>query len=229
MLCRYSHIINNLNIILASASPRRQELCAIMGLKVTAIPSTFDESLIQPTDYSSLQEYIKELAYKKSINVYNVLSKSQKLWDIIISADTMIIMNDTILLGKPTDKQNAIETLRLLSGKTHKVCTGVTILISSNIFNASPSNRIDSYSCIKICETTKVTLADLTLDSITAYVESGEPLDKAGSYGIQGVGCTLVKCIEGDYFNVVGLPVHRIATELSYAFDVIDNNNKEVK
>lgn len=123
----------------------------------------------------------------------------------MIGADTIVEL-DKIIYEKPLDKNDAFRMLRTLSSNTHSVCTGVTLIKKKETSNEF---QIHSFS-----ETSQVNMADLTDDEIKGYVDSGEPLDKAGSYGIQGLGSTLVHSINGDFFNVEGFPAHRFAVEL---------------
>jgi septum formation protein len=141
--------------------------------------------------------------------------------DIVIGADTMISFGDSIL-GKPTTKQEAYQTLAMLSGKSHNVLTGVSIFYRANAFASDPnsdqcSNSSDLALEQSFHECTEVTFADLSKEIIDAYIETGEPMDKAGAYGIQSQGGSFVKRIDGCYFNVVGFPMHRFCNVLRSA------------
>ena len=171
-------------IILASSSPRRQELLTMAGIDYTCIPSDAAEIVPDDIPAASVPEY---LAVLKAEAVFQNHPE-----DIVIGSDTIVVIDDTIL-GKPKNKEDAFSMLRMLSGRTHTVYTGVAIL--------SPKGR-DSFT-----SSTEVTFYDLTDTEIREYIETGEPMDKAGSYGIQGFGSVLVKEIHGDYFTVMGLPV----------------------
>ncbi len=178
-------------IILASSSPRRKELLKTAGVEFEVHVKDVDESIPEGTPPA---EAAKMTAAKKAA----VIASEYKN-DIVIGADTIVVANGRIL-GKPKDEADAAEMLRMLSGIEHEVITGVCIKCdeSSHFF----------------AQTSKVKFYDLTDEEIRAYVASGEPMDKAGSYGIQGLGCTLVERIEGDYFNIVGLPVAEVCRKI---------------
>lgn len=174
-------------IILASASPRRKELIKTINDDIVCIPADVDETVntLIPVD-----ERAEHLACRKAKAV------SDKNPDaVVIGCDTVVII-DGIILGKPKDKDDALRMLSLLSGKTHKVITGCAIMSSEK--------------SISFSEVTEVTFYDLTSSEIADYIESSKPFDKAGSYGIQEKGGLFVKKIDGDYFNVVGLPLAKL-------------------
>ncbi|MDD7357646.1 MAG: Maf family protein [Eubacterium coprostanoligenes] len=176
-------------IILASQSPRRQELLKLITNNFEIKVSNVDETLpsgISPKDAVLYLSKIKAEPFKN----YS---------DIIIGADTVVALDGKIL-GKPKNDENAREMLKFLSGKAHSVFTGVT-LIKGDIARS-------------FAVETKVKFFDLTDEEIDEYIKTGEPADKAGAYGIQGYGSLLVEKIDGDYFNVVGLPVSKLAREL---------------
>jgi septum formation protein len=182
------------HLVLASSSPRRKELLENLHLAFEISSSEVDESFapgLMP------EEIVTELAYRKAKEVAKQYPSS-----FVIGADTIVVANERIL-GKPQTEAEATEMLCILSGKTHAVYTGVAI-IHGNIETS-------------FYEKTEVTFWELTEDEINAYIKSGEPFDKAGGYGIQGFGSTLVKQISGDYFAVVGLPVSRLVRELKKA------------
>ena len=180
-----------MSLILASASPRRKEILETAGLLFSVFVSDADETL---PDSITASEAVTELSYRKA------LATAEKFPDdTVIGADTVVTLDGKIL-GKPTDRADAVNMLSLLSGRTHKVFTGVCI--------------IKNGKATKFFEETDVTFFELTREEIENYVDTNEPMDKAGAYGIQGRGCTLVKGICGDYFNVVGLPVARLIKEL---------------
>ena len=177
-------------IILASKSPRRQELLKYVTNDFTVKTADVDETLpdgISPKDAVLYLSRIKAAPFENEN-------------DVVIGADTVVAIDGEIL-GKPCDKSDAASMLRLLSGKTHSVFTGVTVI---------KNGEYRSFA-----EETKVTFFELTEKEITDYVETLEPLDKAGAYGIQGYGSLLVEKIDGDYFNVVGLPVSKLNRLLS--------------
>lgn len=178
-------------LILASGSPRRKELLTQAQLTFTISTSSISEQIDEPM---SPKQVVETLASQKAKDVFNHNQDS-----IVIGADTVVAINDTIL-GKPSDAKEARQMLTMLSGNTHEVYTGVAIVSSEHslIFH----------------EKTLVTFWDLTLSEINKYIESGEPFDKAGSYGIQGLGALFVKEIQGDYYNVVGLPLAKTVRNL---------------
>lgn len=179
-------------IILASASPRRQELIKLICSDFSVIPADIDETILDNIPIEYAPEY---LAVKKAEHIY----RQSKPDDIVIGCDTGVFINNQ-MLGKPSDNRDAFEMLKMLSAKVHKVITGCAICCNG---------KTTSFS-----EITEVEFYPLSDDEITAYINTGEPLDKAGSYGIQGKGSLLVKGINGDYFNVVGLPVARLKREI---------------
>lgn len=195
-------------IILASGSPRRKQLLEQIGLEFEVWPSKCEE-IIESTIPS---EVCMELSKQKALDIaagirtYNEehsdISSNQDL--IIIGADTIVVWNDKIL-GKPADENEAKEMLQNLSGNVHSVYTGVTF-----VFMAS-DGRAGAHS---FYEKTDVSVYPLSADEIDEYVASGDPLDKAGAYGIQGNFAKHIKKIDGDYNNVVGLPVGRLYEEL---------------
>lgn len=170
-------------IILASASPRRRELLTTAGIEFEVLVSEADETIPEGT---APKEAAMMTAEKKALAV------AEKCDGTVIGADTIVVIEDRIL-GKPKDEADAADMLRFLSGREHEVITGVCIT--------------DGEKTEKFAQVSKVRFYELTEDEIAAYVATKEPMDKAGSYGIQGKGCVLVESIEGDYFNIVGLPV----------------------
>ncbi|MEM5592132.1 Maf family protein [Niallia circulans] len=178
-------------LILASSSPRRKELLEELQIPFVISSSNVDESF-NPS--ISPNEIVMELARRKVEAIY-----ADEQYPFILGADTVVYLNGAIL-GKPASPEEAFRMLRELSGKTHSVYTGVAIM----------ANGI----CSTFYEKTDVLFWELTDDEIHDYLDTGEPFDKAGAYGIQGVGRTLVKEIKGDYFTVVGLPISRTVREL---------------
>lgn len=179
------------DVILASASPRRKELLSLMCENFRVIPSDCDETIPADVAAELAPEYLSGIKCRCIASVYDL--------SVVIGCDTVVICGGKVL-GKPADEADAIKMLESLSGKTHDVITGVTI---------GRGCRYRSFSV-----DTKVTFRELGRDEILTYVKSGEPMDKAGAYGIQGKGALLVEKIEGDFFNVVGLPVSRLAEEI---------------
>jgi len=174
--------------VLASASPRRKELLENIGLEFEIIVSEADESVIDRSIAPDM--LVKELAMLKAAEA----AKYAKKDSFVIGADTVVVYDGQVL-EKPADSESAEGMLKMLSGKEHCVYTGVCI------FNTN--------DCSAICksEKTVVSFKELSEETVKNYVKTGEPMDKAGSYGIQGKGALLIKGIEGDYFNVVGLPL----------------------
>lgn len=184
-------------MILASQSPRRRELLAVITPDFEVIPAVGEEILppgITPENAVTMlsRQKAEEIKRRKFPDVMNVP-------DTIIAADTVVAAKGEIL-GKPHDNADAERMLKLLSGSGHSVFTGVAI-ISGN-------------KTLSFAEETTVVFYDLTDEEIARYIATGEPLDKAGAYGIQGFGSLLVKEIRGDYYNVMGLPIGRINREL---------------
>ena len=177
-----------MQVILASASPRRLALLQQIGIEATVCPADFDEvsgSAVQVED----------------VVLANAVGKCQAVVKIkgdslpVIAADTVVVA-EGVILGKPQNAEDAVEMLKQLSGKTHKVLTGIAVSYAGEML-------------AEVCET-KVVFRDLTDEEIKNYVATGEPLDKAGAYGIQGKGAVLVEKIDGCYNNVVGLPLTRM-------------------
>jgi len=174
-------------IILASSSPRRIELLKLFGCKFKVIPSKTEEKIdsrLSPT------QNVKRVSRLKALDVVSRISKG-----IIIAADTVVVFQGKIL-GKPKNKREAQAMLKQLSGREHKVITGITVIDAG------------TKDIGQIAVVTRVKFRNLGKELINRYIATGEPLDKAGAYGIQGKGSLLVESIKGDYFNVVGLPLN---------------------
>lgn len=199
-------------IILASASPRRREILESMHLKFEVMVSGTDESKIENSLDTGI--YVQELALLKAGAVCRQIHSKDAL---IIAADTVVSVDGKIL-GKPRDKEDAFNMLSSLSGRCHSVFTGLCVMRAK-----------DAFSVCKSVET-KVYFKKLTDEKIKAYVNTGEPMDKAGAYGIQGLGALLTEKIDGDYFNVVGLPASKLAEILEdeFDFDVLKENCNEI-
>jgi septum formation protein len=176
-------------LVLASASPRRRELLQNAGIPFVIQPSGIPEL---PREGEAPQVCAERLAREKALDVFR-----QRPQDFVLGADTIVIV-DSQILGKPRDARDAARMLRLLSGRTHQVTTGVCL--------TAPDGKGTSIEDTR-SETTLVTMSELSDDDIQSYVATGEPLDKAGAYAIQGIASRWISRIEGDYFNVVGLPV----------------------
>ncbi|MCM1327127.1 MAG: Maf family protein [Bacteroidales bacterium] len=191
----------NMRIILASASPRRRELLEQIGLHFEVRVSDVEEKVC----VHAPELLVQELSRQKAEAVFEELSTEKTSEDfLVIGADTVVAYEGRIL-GKPEDAEDAVQMLQLLQGHTHEVYTGVTLLYQG-------SNKERDKKTFH--EVTKVHFYPMSRKEIDAYVETGEPLDKAGAYGIQGIFARYVKGIEGDYNNVVGLPVGRLYQEI---------------
>ncbi|MBC6695960.1 septum formation inhibitor Maf [Terrisporobacter mayombei] len=188
-----------MNIILASNSPRRREILENAKVRFSVKGSHINEII---KDNESPEETVMRLAYEKALDI----SKDNKD-ALVIGADTIVVINDTIL-GKPKDEQQAYDMIKLLSGKTHYVITGFALI------NLSLDKKVIDH------QISKVTFKELSNDCIKDYIQTKESLDKAGAYGIQGYGALLVNNIEGDYFNIVGLPISKISDCLKDHFDI---------
>lgn len=189
-------------IILASGSPRRKELLSLIGLKFKVDVSDFEENLGLKLKPHELSKY---LSFEKARAVAHNYKNA-----VIIAADTFIVFRGK-LLGKPHTEKEAMRMLTLLNGKSHSVITGYTVLDTNTGKKSSRSVE------------TKVWFRNMAEDELRAYVRTGEPLDKAGAYAIQGIGSLIVKKIEGDYFNVIGLPIASLAATLKkFEITVLD-------
>ena len=193
-----------MRIILASQSPRRKELLSAAGIKFEVIVSDADESVVSK-DNVPVNLYVQELALIKAAAVAKSVLNDKSA--IIISADTIVTV-DGVVLGKPRDEEDAFNMLKILSGRSHEVYTGYCVMRIS-----------DAYT---VCNNVKtiVKFKELSDDKIRRYIATGEPMDKAGAYGIQGMGGMLVEEIEGDYANVVGLPVSALSDTLEKEFEI---------
>lgn len=179
--------------ILASKSPRRRELLKNIGMDFEVMTSDFDESTV-PRDLEP-RLYVQELALCKAMSLVKQCDKDS----LIIGADT-VVCADGEILGKPCGRREATAMLSSLSGKAHKVYTGVALVSAANA------------ESMTACEETTVYFDEIPLEEIEYYVDTYAPFDKAGAYGIQEYAGVFVKKIEGDYFNIVGLPVHLLHT-----------------
>ena len=191
---------NGMKIYLASASPRRKELLKQVGLSFKTMPSTVEEKITK----SEPNEVVEELSYQKAVDVCAKLTEDGKEDFVVIGADTVVSCWGEIL-GKPGDKEDAVRMLTNLQGGSHQVYTGVTLAWKYKDMSAM-------YATFSEC--TDVTMYSMTEDEIRRYVDSGEPMDKAGAYAIQGLCAAYIQGICGDYNNVVGLPVGRVYQEL---------------
>ena len=178
-------VIVSMNTVLASKSPRRKELLGLLDLDFEIITADIDETMDPAL---SVNEEVARLSYEKASAIKAKVSPDT----VIISADTVVELNGRVM-GKPKNEQDAFDMLKNLSGNNHNVLTGVTV--------------IQGDKHITKVVTTKVYFRNITDDEILSYIETLEPMDKAGAYGIQGRASKFVQKIDGDYFNVVGLPV----------------------
>lgn len=192
-----------IKIILASQSPRRRELLKRAGYEFDIVPSGKEEIITKNLP----GEVVIVLSSQKACDVYDRISEDKANVNkdlLVIGADTVVSIDGKIL-GKPRSRQDAYDMLKELQGRTHEVYTGVTF-----VYNENDKIKIHSFN-----ECTKVTFYAMTDKEINAYIETGEPMDKAGAYGIQGLCAVYIKEIAGDYNNVVGLPIARVYQELT--------------
>ena len=191
-------------VVLASASPRRRELLKLIGVEHSVVPSNFDETM-QPGEEP--EAHALRLAVEKAGAVARAHPDS-----VVIGADTVVVLDGKVL-GKPSSHEVARETLRQLNGRTHTVITAVAVAYGGHVRRGA--------------EQVAVTFRRLGDDEVDAYVATGEGMDKAGAYGIQGFGATIVERIEGDFFAVMGLPLVRLVgllreAGLSYRFGGVE-------
>lgn len=175
-------------IILASASPRRKEILEKFNIEFDMIVSNVEENF---TDENTEEQIPMMLALRKALDVEKKCTSG-----IIIAADTIVYKDE--VFGKPIDKANAFSMLKKLSGSMHEVITGVAII------------RVGTCDKVLLYDTTKVFFKDLADEEIYAYIDTNEVWDKAGAYAIQGKGAELIEKIDGDYYNVMGLPIHKV-------------------
>jgi septum formation protein len=174
------------SLILASQSPRRAELLTRLGLRFEIVPAEIDETYI---DHEMPADHAERLARGKAIAI------SRRFPDALVLGSDTIVIVDADVLGKPADAADAVRMLRRLAGREHEVITGVAVATDGTVHSA--------------IERVAVRFRGLDPEEIDRYVATGEPLDKAGAYGIQGIGSALVESIQGDYFAVMGLPIVR--------------------
>ena len=181
-------------LILASSSPRRKDLLKQIGLDFEVIPSTVEETWEPGLSPAAVAQ---TLACRKAEDVARRISSG-----LVIGADTLVVL-EGIVLGKPASRQEAVQTLKALSGKPHDVITALAVI------------AVEKHRVMLDEERTRVYFREIPGDEIEAYVDTGEPMDKAGAYGIQGRGILFVDRIEGCYTNVVGLPIPKLSAILS--------------
>lgn len=180
-----------MKVILASKSPRRVEILEKIVKEFEVVQSNFDENTI---DFKGdVEKYVKDLSRNKAIEVSKRLNEPS----IVIAADTVVFQNGKVL-EKPKNEEDAFSMLSSLSGNTHKVYSGICLI-----------NTYDD-TVVTDCDCTEVKFSELNPRQIRNYINSGEPMDKAGAYGIQGLGGAFVERIEGCYYNVMGLPLNKL-------------------
>lgn len=190
-------------IFLASTSPRRRDILKQIGFDFDIVDSNVDEDM---PDWCSPEEYVKLLAEKKAKAVFEIVSEKEDD-AVVIGADTVVVYNSEIL-GKPEDKKDAFKTLRMLQGNKHSVYTGISVFYKKGEQHISKTDF----------DKTDVYMMNLSDGEILKYIESGEPMDKAGSYAIQEKGSLFIDKIEGDFYTVVGLS----PSKLYKMFNVLD-------
>ena len=206
MLEPLRHLLDKTTVILASASPRRKEILQNLGLTFIVNPSTVEEDLEKSKYVGKPFDYTVDTAALKADEVFSrVASEYGDENIVVIGCDTIVTFNN-IIYEKPKDVGEAARILSTLSGSTHTVYSGVKLILQEK---GGGRQEITFY------EGTQVQFSDLSAEVIEGYIGTGEPMDKAGGYGIQGKGASLVKGIRGDYFNVVGFPVHAFCMKLT--------------
>jgi septum formation protein len=200
-------------LVLASQSPRRKMLLEQVGIPFTVLPADVDETIdegITPV------EYVEILASRKADFIARKLHADPSV--VVLAADTIVVYRD-VILGKPKDKREAFETLSVLAGNWHTVMTGIKLI------------DIETGAELTHVENTRVKIRPLTKEAIINYINTGEPMDKAGAYGVQGIGALLVEKLDGCYFNVVGLPLYSVSVMLARVGikTILDNTNPTVK
>jgi septum formation protein len=196
--------VSKCRFILASASPRRKELLTYLSIPFEINPSTIEES----SSREVATMYAEDIARQKGSDVFNKLVGSDKSI-FVVSSDTIVVLDGQIF-GKPTDEQDVRYTLRQLSGRTHQVITAVAM----HFFDPKTGEEIN----LSFHQETDVTFCDIDSQTLDLYIASGESLDKAGAYGIQGMGLIFIKEIKGSYSNVVGFPLELFHQELQKIF-----------
>ena len=194
------------NVILASGSPRRKELLRLIFPEFEVLPSPFDEKSLKTGDFTP-ETLVETLSRCKAEAVYNTIrnQNTNSINPLVIGGDTVVVSPEGEVMGKPRDAADAARMLGSLSGRCHRVITGVSLF-----YRQAGAEKSHTFSVL-----TKVWFYPLSEAEIAGYIESGEPFDKAGGYGIQGLGGMLAEKIDGDYWNVVGLPAGRLKRELT--------------
>lgn len=208
VLCPVIGKLLHKRVVLASASPRRQEILSNAGLRFEVVPSKFKETLSKAS-FPSPYAYAVETAKQKALEVaHRLYQKDLRTPDVVIGADTIVAV-EGLVLEKPVDKQDAYRMLSRLSGKEHSVFTGVAIV------HCSSTDHLLETQVSEFYEETRVKFSELSEDLLWEYIDSGEPMDKAGGYGIQSLGGMLVEYVRGDFLNVVGFPLNRFCKQLA--------------
>ena len=198
-----------MKLVLASGSQRRRELLTMCGYDYEIIVSNADETI----DENDPESFVRALSFRKSKDVFDRLFAAGRRDFAVIGSDTVVAFQKDgetkpVIIGKPKDAKDAVRILSMLSGKTHRVFTGVSVIADIPDENAAAQCSIRKKAEIQTeCSITEVTFETLSPDEITDYVNSGDPLDKAGSYGIQGPFGMFVREIRGNYFTVIGMPI----------------------
>lgn len=198
-----------MKLVLASGSQRRRELLTMCGYDYEIIVSNADETI----DENDPESFVRALSLRKAKEVFDRLSAAGRRDFAVIGSDTVVAFQKDgetkpVIIGKPKDAEDAVRVLSMLSGKTHRVFTGVSVIADIPDENAAAQCSIRKKAEIQTeCSITEVTFETLSPDEITDYVNSGDPLDKAGSYGIQGPFGMFVREIRGNYFTVIGMPI----------------------
>eukprot|EP00105_Crassostrea_gigas_P003926 XP_011416962.1 PREDICTED: N-acetylserotonin O-methyltransferase-like protein [Crassostrea gigas] len=213
MLQPILHQLNSTRIVLASSSPRRKQILGNINLKFDTAKSNFEENL-DKSSFSSPIEYVRETARQKILEVAQRLYQEEPPPELIIGADT-IVTDGKNIFEKPSSKDHAIQMLTSFSGKSHKVLTCVVLVTpkSSKTFKGRDTLN-DQLDITQFEEISEVFMPELPKEVIKSYVDTGESMDKAGGYGIQAIGGSLISGIRGDYFNVMGFPLHKFCVEL---------------
>lgn len=198
-----------MKLVLASGSQRRRELLTMCGYDYEIIVSNADETI----DENDPESFVRALSFRKAKDVFDRLFAAGRRDFAVIGSDTVVAFQKDggtkpVIIGKPKDAEDAVRILSMLSGKTHRVFTGVSVIADIPDENAAAQCSIRKKEEIQTeCSITEVTFETLSPDEITDYVNSGDPLDKAGSYGIQGPFGMFVREIRGNYFTVIGMPI----------------------
>lgn len=187
-----------LKLILASASPRRIELLKMINLEFDIIPADIDE---ESEGFNDAGKYVMEMSRRKALHVAKKIKGKGTEDTFVLGADTVVSI-DGIILGKPTDDNHAFRMLKLMENRWHEVITGLTLV------------NVQTMKLNTESELTRVKISSYPKGFLDRYLSTREPYDKAGSYGIQGFGSLMVECIEGCYFNVMGLPLFRLSRML---------------